>query len=112
VRHEHLPFVILAVVAFLPLAVLAIQIIIKLITKSADLDMQDASDTILQKPLQPKWRRLIYGLLAFYVLLSIMVTAWAVGMLLNPSGSSATYIFRGNRFSRHCGSRYLASVFE
>jgi hypothetical protein len=87
-----LPFVILAVLALLPLAVLIIQIIIKLITKGADVALQDASDTTttLQKPLQ---RRLIYGLSAFYVLLSIVVTSWAVGTLLNPSGSLASYIY-------------------
>ncbi len=94
-----MPFVILAVVAFLPLTVLAIQITIKLITRGAAADIQDASDTTLKKPLQPRWRRLIFGLLAFYVLLSIMVTSWAVGTLLNPSGSSATYIYFGAIFS-------------
>jgi hypothetical protein len=88
-----LPLVILAVLALLPLAVLVIQIIIKLITKGAAVALHDASDTNLQKPLQPKWQRLIYGLSAFYFLLSIVVTSWAVGTLLNPSGSLASYIY-------------------
>lgn len=90
-----LPFVILAVVALLPSAVLAILIIIKLITKGVHAAIQDASDTTtkLRKPLQPTWRRLIYGLLAFYVLLSIIVISWAVGTLLIPSVSLASNIY-------------------